>query len=279
MSTSSRDHEVRRGRLGLRHPPRDRALQPGQLLGSVTSPRPPSPSRGAAGAAAPPRAPPSGGPRSSAGGWSAPVPRAAASTSALTIRPPGPGALARPPARPHLARHPPRDRRGLHPPVAAARRRRPRRRRRRPRASPSLRRPRRSLGGLRVGPPSSLSVVRSFGLRRPRSSSSAGLVVCVLLAWPAGLVVVLRRPRRFGLGVVVRVFARRPRPSASVVVLVVLGLVAFGVFVLVLAVLAPSPPRRPAAAALTEPRDRLADRERVPLLRRRSRASPSSSAS
>ena len=114
MSTSVGEHEVGRGRLRLRHPPRDGLLQAREVLrgrlaaagllvagddgrGDVLLRRLFLGGRGRLGLAARAPSPP----------WRAPPPRrsrrrpcAAASTSALTIRPPGPEPLSWPSSTP-----------------------------------------------------------------------------------------------------------------------------------------------------------------------------------
>ena len=252
------DDELRRGRLGLGHPPRDRLLQPREVLdrrlaaaaGAVTCG---AFSFGGAGFSAF---------SSSSFSLGAPSP-AAASTSAFTIRPPGPEPSSAPSSTPssRAIRRATGEAltRPLPPPscssfsVATAddsssdssasprprRRRRPpwtcRRRRRRCRLSASarLRLRRRSASASASSSSSSLRPwprcrprrrCRCSSSRRRRCRSGFGLVVFVVVA--------------VGLG-----FGRRPRPRLAV------GLV-----------LAARP------AALPDLRDRLPDGQRVPLL-------------
>ena len=116
-----REHELRRGRLGLGHPARDRLLEPREVLDRRLAParcrrRPTRPAFGASRSGAS-----SAGVSSAASGSASaaclPLP-AAASTSALTIRPPGPEPGQARQLDAQLARHPARDRRGLHAAVA-----------------------------------------------------------------------------------------------------------------------------------------------------------------
>ena len=205
MSTSHGEDELRRGGLGLRHPARDRLLQPREVLdrrlaaarAGVARHAGLGASRFGASSSAPPRPRPRR-PR-------LPSCPAAASTSALTIRPPGPAARQRRTAR----------RRAPAPCAARS-------------ATPSRGRcrPRRLASRLRlVAPRSRLGLVAlrfdALGLRpRPRVDaillgarrSASGLVLRPRLAPSASALVLRPRPRR--RLVLVR---RRPRRSCAIV--------------------------------------------------------------
>ena len=166
------EDEVRRGRLGLGHPARDGLLQArevlrrglaaaGLLSPETTGGRPLRRLLAARGSGSASGAPPAAAaPRPPV----AASPLAAASTSALTIRPPGPVPFSAGELEAHLARHPPRDRRGLDAVAAAVcRSARPSR----PRAGARLAAPPRAWPSAGACPRSSSARLRLLGRRAP----------------------------------------------------------------------------------------------------------------